>query len=103
LDTAAILEFDPAAKSLIEFINAYPDFYTAAVYRITFELAHLNISYLPRIIEEYAHSKTGIDINLSAQIGKSFFIDQATGVLIGETTIIRDSVIVVQVLTLGVL
>lgn len=103
LDAAAILEFDPAAKSLVEVISAYPGFYAVSVYRIAFEMKQLNIPYLPRIISEHAHSKTGIDINPGAQIGKSFFIDHGTGVVIGETTIIGDSVKIYQGVTLGAL
>lgn len=103
LDAAAILEFDPAAKSLVEVISAYPGFYAVSIYRIAFEMKKLNIPYLPRIISEHAHSKTGIDINPGAQIGKSFFIDHGTGVVIGETTIIGDSVKIYQGVTLGAL
>lgn len=102
-DAAAILEFDPAAKSLVEVVRAYPGFYAVAVYRIAHEVMKLNVPFLPRIISEHAHSKTGIDINPGAQIGKSFFIDHGTGVVIGETTIIGDSVKIYQGVTLGAL
>lgn len=103
LDAAVVLEFDPAAKSLIEVVRAYPGFYAVAAYRIAHELQLLEIPFLSRMISEYAHSKTGIDINPGAQIGKSFFIDHGTGVVIGETTVIGDSVIVYQGVTLGAL
>lgn len=103
LDAAAILEFDPAAHSLVEVIKAYPGFYAVAVYRLAFEMKQLNIPYLPRIIAERAHSKTGIDINPAAQIGQSFFIDHGTGVVIGETAIIGDFVKIYQGVTLGAL
>ncbi len=103
LDAAAILEFDPAAHSLVEVVKAYPGFYAVAVYRIAFEMKQLNIPFLPRIISEHAHSKTGIDINPGAQIGQSFFIDHGTGVVIGETAIIGDFVKIYQGVTLGAL
>lgn len=103
LDAAAIMEFDPAAKSLVEVVRAYPGFYAVAVYRIAHELKQLEIPFLPRIISEHAHSKTGIDINPGAKIGKSFFIDHGTGVVIGETTIIGDAVKIYQGVTLGAL
>lgn len=103
LDAAAILEFDPAAKSLVEVVRAYPGFYAVAVYRIAFELNQLEVPFLPRIIAEHAHSKTGIDINPSAQIGESFFIDHGTGVVIGETTVIGNHVKIYQGVTLGAL
>ena len=103
LDAEAILEFDPAAKSLMEVVRAYPGFYAVAVYRIAHELYKLKIPLLPRIAAEHAHSKTGIDINPGAVIGKSFFIDHGTGVVIGETTQIGDSVKIYQGVTLGAL
>ena len=103
LDAAAILEFDPAAKSLVEIVNAYPGFYAVAVYRIAHELDLLDLPYLPRIISEHAHSKTGIDINPKAVIGESFFIDHGTGVVIGETSVIGNAVKIYQGVTLGAL
>ena len=103
LDAAAILEFDPAAKSLVEVVSAYPGFYAVAVYRIANEMAQEQIPFLPRIIAEHAHSKTGIDINPKAQIGESFFIDHGTGVVIGETCVIGNAVKIYQGVTLGAL
>ncbi len=102
-DADAIHRFDPAANSLSEVIVAYPGFFAISVYRITHELYLLNIPILPRLISEYAHSKTGIDINPGAKIGDHFFIDHGTGVVIGETTIIKDHVKIYQGVTLGAL
>lgn len=101
LDAEAIYRFDPAAKSLQEVIHAYPGFFAISVYRIAHQLVLLKVPYLPRIFAEYAHSKTGIDINPGATIGESFFIDHGTGVVIGETTIIGNYVKLYQGVTLG--
>jgi len=103
LDASAIVEFDPAAKSLVEVIRAYPGFYAVATYRIAHQVHQLDIPFLPRIIAEYAHSKTGIDINPGAKIGNSFFIDHGTGVVIGESCVIGDNVKIYQGVTLGAL
>jgi serine O-acetyltransferase len=102
-DIEAILEGDPAAKSRFEVIRAYPGFYAIAFYRIAHALLELEIPLLPRILTEHAHSKTGIDIHPGAIIGKHFFIDHGTGVVIGETSVIGDHVKLYQGVTLGAL
>jgi serine O-acetyltransferase len=102
-DAQAILDFDPAAHSIEEVVSAYPGFYAIAVYRLSHELYQLKIPILPRLISEYAHSLTGIDINPGATIGSGFFIDHGTGVVIGETCIIGDNVKIYQGVTLGAL
>lgn len=101
LDAHAITDNDPAAISLEEVVAVYPGFYAIAVYRIAHELLHLNVPLLPRMLTEYAHGQTGIDIHPGAQIGQAFFIDHGTGVVIGETTVIGDNVKVYQGVTLG--
>lgn len=100
-DAAAVLEFDPAAKSLEEVLVAYPGFYTTAVYRFAHVLYLKGICLLPRLFCEHAHSKTGIDIHPGATIGRSFFIDHGTGIVIGETAIIGNHVKIYQGVTLG--
>lgn len=102
-DAEAILAFDPAASSIEEVIAAYPGFYAIAVYRFAHELYLLKIPILPRMISEWAHSQTGIDINPGATIGSGFFIDHGTGLVIGETCIIGNSVKIYQGVTLGAL
>jgi serine O-acetyltransferase len=102
-DLEAVLEFDPAAKSKSEVLFAYPGFFAITVHRIANEL-WLNKSYiLSRLIAEYAHSKTGIDIHPGASIGERFFIDHGTGVVIGETSSIGNGVKIYQGVTLGAL
>lgn len=103
LDAKSILEFDPAADSLEEVYLAYPGFFATYVYRISHQLWNQEVKILPRVISEYAHSKTGIDIHPGAVIGKSFFIDHGTGIVIGETTIIGNNVKIYQGVTLGAL
>lgn len=103
LDAKSILEFDPAADSLEEVYLAYPGFFATYVYRISHQLWTQGVKILPRVISEYAHSKTGIDIHPGATIGKSFFIDHGTGIVIGETTIIGNNVKIYQGVTLGAL
>jgi serine O-acetyltransferase len=103
LDAEAIYSFDPAVTNLQEVICAYPGFYAIAVYRIANRLFRQRIPLLPRVMSEYAHGKTGIDINPGASIGKSFFIDHGTGVVIGETTQIGENVKIYQGVTLGAL
>ncbi|MEJ5048948.1 serine O-acetyltransferase EpsC [Chryseobacterium culicis] len=103
LDAKSILEFDPAADSLEEVYLAYPGFFATYVYRISHQLWSQEVKILPRVISEYAHSKTGIDIHPGATIGKSFFIDHGTGIVIGETTIIGNNVKIYQGVTLGAL
>ncbi|WP_080239753.1 serine O-acetyltransferase [Spirosoma rigui] len=101
LDAHAIADNDPAAVGVEEVIAVYPGFYAIAVYRIARELLQLNVPLLPRMLTEYAHGQTGIDIHPGAQIGSSFFIDHGTGVVIGETTVIGDNVKIYQGVTLG--
>ncbi|MGN6402536.1 MAG: serine O-acetyltransferase [Flavisolibacter sp.] len=103
LDAEAILKFDPAAQSIEEVLLAYPGFYATAIYRIAHQLQSQNIKTLPRLLSEYAHSKTGIDIHPAAQIGSAFAIDHGTGIVVGETTIIGDYVKIYQGVTLGAL
>ncbi len=102
-DGEAILQGDPAAVDLKEVIRAYPGFYAISVYRIAHAIYELEVPYLPRIFTEHAHSRTGIDIHPGATIGSSFCIDHGTGVVIGETTEIGDSVKIYQGVTLGAL
>jgi serine O-acetyltransferase len=103
LDAEAIVKFDPAAQSIEEVLVAYPGFYATAIYRIAHQLHTQGIKTLPRLLTEYAHSKTGIDIHPGAEIGESFFIDHGTGIVIGETSIIGNNVKVYQGVTLGAL
>jgi serine O-acetyltransferase len=102
-DVQAELDGDPAAGSREEVIFCYPGLYTIFVYRIAHELYKLHIPYIPRIMSEHAHGKTGIDINPGAEIGEYFFIDHGTGIVIGETTIIGKHVKIYQGVTLGAL
>ena len=102
-DAQAIYEGDPAAESIDEVILAYPGFFAIAVYRIAHELYKLDIPLLPRVLSEYAHQITGIDIHPGAEIGRSFFIDHGTGIVIGETTSIGNNVKIYQGVTLGAL
>ena len=101
LDAKAAFDTDPAAKSIKEVYLAYPGFYAITMYRISHVLWDLDIPVLPRMISEYAHSVTGTDIHPGAEIGNSFFIDHATGVVIGETAVIGNNVIIYQGVTLG--
>ena len=101
LDAAAAEKNDPAAKSLEEVYLAYPGFYAIAVHRLSHQLLKLKVPILPRMMSEFAHSTTGTDIHPGAEIGDSFFIDHATGIVIGETTIIKDNVQIFQGVTLG--
>jgi len=94
---------DPAAESAEEVILCYPGYYAISIYRLANELYRMNIPILPRAISEYAHSKTGIDINPGATIGKHFYIDHGTGIVIGETTEIGNNVKIYQGVTLGAL
>lgn len=103
LDASKIYECDPAATSVNEVIVSYPGFYAITVYRIANRLTQLNISVLPRIISEYAHGKTGVDIHPNATIGVPFMIDHGTGIVIGATSIIGDNVSIYQGVTLGAL
>ncbi|EAR01284.1 serine O-acetyltransferase EpsC [Maribacter sp. HTCC2170] len=103
LDAEAIVNCDPASLSIEEVYMAYPGFYAIAIYRLAHELYKEGFPLVPRLMTEYAHGKTGVDINPGAQIGKSFFIDHATGVVIGESAIIKDNVKIYQGVTLGAL
>lgn len=99
----AILEGDPASDSIQEVIYCYPGFYAISNYRIAHLFYQMNLKFLARLITEDAHRSTGIDINPGAQIGKRFFIDHGTGIVIGETCIIGDNVKLYQSVTLGAL
>ncbi|MHC4715959.1 MAG: serine O-acetyltransferase [Planctomycetota bacterium] len=103
LDAQAAYDGDPAAKSVDEVIYCYPGFYAITVYRLAHELLRLGVPLMPRIMAEHAHSVTGTDIHPGAQIGKSFFIDHATGVVIGETSRIGDNAKIYHGVTLGAL
>jgi serine O-acetyltransferase len=100
-DAEAIELGDPAAKNRDEVIRSYPGFYAISIYRVANQLHRLNVPFIPRILTEIAHSKTGIDIHPAATIGHHFFIDHGTGVVIGETTHIGDFVKLYQGVTLG--
>lgn len=100
-DAKTILNNDPAAKSVEEVMFSYPGFFAIAVFRFAHELYKNGIPLIPRIWTEFAHSKTGIDINPGAEIGENFFIDHGTGIVIGETTIIGNNVKIYQGVTLG--
>ena len=102
-DIAAILKGDPAAISEFEVIRSYPGFLAIALYRIAHDLLNAEIPIIPRILTEYAHSITGIDIHPAAQIGEHLFVDHGTGIVIGETTIIGNHVKLYQGVTLGAL
>ncbi|MDE6024518.1 MAG: serine O-acetyltransferase [Lachnospiraceae bacterium] len=102
-DVEAELEGDPAANSKEEIIFSYPGIFSIFVYRIAHELYLLKVPFIPRIMTEYAHGKTGIDINPGATIGEYFFIDHGTGIVIGETTVIGNNVKLYQGVTLGAL
>ena len=102
-DVQAGFDGDPAAKSKEGVIFSYPGLYAVYVYRLAHELYIREVPFIPRIMTEYAHSRTGIDINSGARIGEYFFIDHGTGVVIGETTDIGDHVKLYQGVTLGAL
>jgi serine O-acetyltransferase len=102
-DAEAFTKFDPASESIEEVILCYPGFYSIVVYRLAHELHNLGVPVLPRIMTEYAHSMTGVDIHPGATVGRKFFIDHATGVVIGATTIIGNNVKLYQGVTLGAL
>ena len=102
-DLQAILDGDPAAANKDEIIYSYPGFFTITVYRLAHELQRLGVPMLPRVMSEHAHSRTGIDIHPGATIGRYFFIDHGTGIVIGETTVIAEHVKLYQGVTLGAL
>jgi serine O-acetyltransferase len=103
LDAAAIHDGDPAAESIDEVVLAYPGFTAIAIQRFAHELYVLNIPVFPRLLTEYAHQLTGIDIHPGANIGTSFAIDHGTGVVIGESAVIGNHVKLYQGVTLGAL
>ena len=100
-DLDATFESDPAAASKEEILFAYPGLFAIFVYRVAHELYLRQIPMIPRIMSEYAHSRTGIDIHPGAQIGAHFFIDHGTGIVVGETTVIGENVKLYQGVTLG--
>ena len=102
-DLQAAYDGDPAATGMAEIIFAYPGLFAITVYRLAHVLYTLNVPMLPRIMTEHAHSITGIDIHPGATVGKYFFIDHGTGIVIGETTVIGDNVKIYQGVTLGAL
>ena len=102
-DVVAAFNGDPAAYSTDEIILCYPGFFAITVYRVAHELWKLKIPMIPRVLSEYAHGLTGIDIHPGATIGKYFFIDHGTGIVIGETTEIGENVKIYQGVTLGAL
>ncbi len=103
LDVIALFEGDPAAKSDEEVIVSYPGLEAIVVYRLAHYIHTRGVPVIPRIMSEYIHGKTGIDIHPGATIGESFFIDHGTGIVIGETTIIGRNVKIYQGVTLGAL
>ena len=102
-DIEATFDGDPAAANKEEIIFAYPGLFAIFVYRIAHELYLRHVPMIPRIMSEYAHSRTGIDIHPGAQIGPWFFIDHGTGIVIGETSVIGSHVKLYQGVTLGAL
>ncbi|CAN5156814.1 serine acetyltransferase [soil metagenome] len=102
-DIQAIFNGDPAARSEFEVVRTYPGFFAISFYRLAHSLYQHNVPLIPRILTEYAHSKTGIDIHPAAQIGNYFYIDHGTGVVIGESCIIGKNVKLYQGVTLGAL
>jgi serine O-acetyltransferase len=102
-DAHNFVKSDPAAENLEEVILCYPGFFALVVYRIAHILYTLKVPVLPRVMTEYAHSKTGIDIHPGAEIGKNCFIDHGTGIVIGETSVVGKNVKIYQGVTLGAL
>ena len=102
-DAQSILSGDPASVNLSEVIQTYPGFYAIAIHRFAHAFLKLEIPALPRILTEYAHRKTGIDIHPGAQIGRRFCMDHGTGIVIGETVEIGEDVKIYQGVTLGAL
>ncbi len=100
-DIEALYEGDPAARCREEVLICYPGFRAISIYRIAHELHVLGVPFLPRIMTEYAHEKTGVDIHAGATVGEYFFIDHGTGIVIGETTVIGNHVKLYQGVTLG--
>jgi len=102
-DADVFLHSDPSAKGVEEVIMSFPGFHAISVYRIAHELQKMEVPLLPRIMSEYIHGRTGIDIHPGASIGENFFIDHGTGVVIGETSLIGNNVKIYQGVTLGAL
>lgn len=102
-DIDATLKGDPAAQSEFEIIRSYPGIFAVSFYRLAHHLLLLGVPLIPRILTEYAHSVTGIDIHPGAEIGEYLFIDHGTGIVIGETTVIGNHVKLYQGVTLGAL
>ena len=102
-DLQAFYDGDPAATGMEEIIYAYPGLFAITVYRLAHVLYTLKVPMIPRIMTEHAHSITGIDIHPGATVGKYFFIDHGTGIVVGETTVIGDNVKIYQGVTLGAL
>jgi len=102
-DAEATSEADPAATGTDEVLLAYPGFFAISCYRIAHRLSELGVALLPRLITEYAHRETGIDIHPGARIGRSLAIDHGTGIVVGETSIIGDRVRLYQGVTIGAL
>ncbi|HAT83194.1 serine O-acetyltransferase [Eubacterium pyruvativorans] len=102
-DIQAFYDGDPAANSKDEIVLAYPGLYAIAVYRLAHALFELNVPLLPRMMTEYAHRETGVDIHPGATIGKYFFIDHAVGIVVGSTSVIGDHVKLYQGVTIGAL
>lgn len=100
-DAIAFENNDPASHSLAEIYMAYPGFHAISIYRLSHALIKLGVHILPRMMSEYIHGITGIDIHPGATIGDSFYIDHGTGIVIGETSIIGNSVKIYQGVTLG--
>lgn len=101
LDAIAFENNDPASHCLEEIYLAYPGFHAISIYRLSHALYKLNVFILPRMMSEYVHGITGIDIHPGATIGESFYIDHGTGIVIGETSIIKNHVKIYQGVTLG--
>ena len=102
-DIDAIFDGDPAAQNREEIVLAYPGLFAIFAYRVSHELYLRHVPTIPRMMSEYAHSRTGIDIHPGARIGSYFFIDHGTGIVVGETTVIGDHVKLYQGVTLGAL
>jgi serine O-acetyltransferase len=102
-DVEAAFDGDPAAHSYAEIVSAYPSVWAVASYRTAHELHEVGVPLVPRIMSEHAHARTGIDIHPGARIGRRFFIDHGTGVVVGETAEIGDNVVLYQGVTLGAL
>lgn len=102
-DARAILDGDPAARSLTEVMSTYPGFYTLAIHRIAHRLCSLGVPLVPRMLSEIAHRETGIEIHPGARIGSRFCVDHGTGIVIGETVEIGSDVKIYQGVTLGAL